>query len=112
MCGIYPHKATPAVVHMDQLTNEDWFMRAHESVSTRWRTADSHMRAGLIQIAADTDEAVSMGLAVGPFMHASELGTRHPMGWRWTGRGCRSPPHRPHLPLNGSHSPCLRRSSH
>ena len=28
-CGIYPHKATPSVVHMDQLNNEDWFMQAH-----------------------------------------------------------------------------------
>jgi hypothetical protein len=67
---------------MDDLNHHDWFMRAHESVSTRWRTADQHMRAGLIQIATDTDEAVSMGLAVGPFMHASELDVRHPMGWR------------------------------
>ena len=82
MCGIYPHKDTPAVVHMHELNNEDWFMRTHESVSTRWRTADPHMRAGLIQIAADIDEAVSMGLAVGPFRHASELDLRHPMGWR------------------------------
>ena len=70
------------MVHMDQLNNEDWFMQAHQSASTRWRTADAHMRSGLIQIAADTEEAVSMGLAVGPFMHASELDIRHPKGWR------------------------------